>query len=198
MAITEETVGRIANDFQPRLLMFRLQHYQEFRPEPFDLSGWSPRMRDLLRALLLPLTDVDDALVPLLYAMADQERHAVIEKAHEPEALVVSALFGYCHDEEFSTVFVGQIASQVNACRKRIGEEADLEPRAVGSILKSLRLTTDSLNSFGRGLRFTVAVRRRIHQLLKIYRLTPNDPARVEGCSLCKEMSTDGARPCGQ
>ena len=166
-ALDEETVERIANDFQPRLLMFRVQHYQEFRPEPLDLSGWSPRMRDLLRALLLPLTDVDDALVPLLYAMADQERHAVIEKAHEPEALVITALFGYCHDKESSTVLVGQIASQVNVCRKRIGEEADLKPRAVGSILESLGLTTDSLNSFGRGLRFTVAVKRKFTSYYK-------------------------------
>ncbi len=153
-------------------------------------------MRDLLCALVLPLTDVKDALVPLLEAMVDQERHAVIEKAHEPEALVISALFGYCHDKESTTVLVGQIASQVNVCRKRIGEEADLKPRAVGSILKSLGLTTDKLDSFGRGLHLTVAVRRRIHQLLQIYKLTPTDPARVGGCSLCEEMmSTDGAGP---
>ena len=36
-------------------------------------------------------------------------------------------------------------------------DEADLKPRAVGSILKSLGLTTDKLDSFGRELRLSVA-----------------------------------------
>ena len=80
-------------------------------------------------------------------------------------------------------MLVGQIASQVNACRKRIGEEADLKPRAVGSILKSLGLATDKVDSFGRGL--------------QIYNLRPTDTARVAGCSLCEEMmGTDGLKPC--
>jgi len=85
-------------------------------------------------------------------------------------------------------VLVGQIASQVNLCRKRIGEEADLKPRAVGSILKSLGLATDKVDSFGRGLHLTVAVKRRIHQLLQIYNLKATDPARIAECVLCDEM----------
>jgi hypothetical protein len=114
----------------------------------------------------------------------------------EPEALVVSALFGYCHDEDSTSVLVGQIAFQVNAWRKRIGEEADLKPRLVGSILRSLGLATDKLDSFGRGLRLTAAVKRRIHQLEQIYDVTSTDRPRIEGCSLCEEMmKAYGAEP---
>src|SRR5438445_13686157 len=111
-----------------------------------------------------------------------------------PRPLVITALFSYCHQRETSTVLVAQIASRVNACRKRIGEEADLKPRAVGSILKSLGLTTDKLDSFGRGLRLTVMAKRRIHQLLQSYNLAPTDSASVARCVLCREMMrTDGA-----
>jgi len=60
--LAEETVECIANDFQPRLLMFRLRHYREFRPDDGDLSAFSPRMRDLLRALLSPLRGFKDTL----------------------------------------------------------------------------------------------------------------------------------------
>ena len=89
-------------------------------------------------------------------------------------------------------MFVGEIASWVNACRKEIGEEADLKPRAVGSILKSLGLTTDKLDSFGRGLRLTVGVKRRIHQLRQAYGLKPTE-ASIAECVLCEEMMrTDG------
>jgi hypothetical protein len=194
-ALDEETVERVATDFQPRLLMFRLQHYREFHPEPLDLSPLTPRMGDLVRALVLPLRDVKEARTPVFDALQEQMYQAASERAQEPEALVITALFSYCHQRETSTVLVGQIASWVNACRKRIGEEPDLKPRAVGSILKSLGLTTDKLDSFGRGLRLTTTVKRRIHQLLQSYNLTPND-SRTSGCALCEEMMrTDGAEP---
>ena len=193
-ALDEETIEQIANHFQPRLLMFRLRHYRELRPVPIDCSTWSSRVRDLARALVFPLGDAEDeVLIPVVAAIIEQGKQARVEREQEPEALVVSALFGYCHDEESTSVLVGQIASQVNACRKSIGEEADLKPRAVGSTLKSLGLATDKLDSFGRGLRLTDAVKRRIHQLRESCNLMVG---RVGGCSLCEEMmSTDGAGP---
>ena len=88
-------------------------------------------------------------------------------------------------------------AEAVRGCKRiqeKIGEEADLKPRAVGSILKSLGLTTDKLDSFGRELRLTAMVKRRIHQLLQSYNLTPADSACIRRCVLCQEMMrTDGA-----
>jgi len=196
-ALDEETVERIANDFQPRLLMFRLRHYRELRPVPIDCSTWSSRMRDLARALVFSLGDAgDEVLISVIGAIIEQGEQARVEREQEPEALVVSALFGYCHDEDSTSVLVGQIASQVNLCRKRIGEEADLKPRLVGSILRSLGLATDKLDSFGRGLRLTAAVKRRVHQLEQIYDVTSTDRPRIEGCSLCEEMmKAYGAEP---
>jgi len=70
-ALDEETVQRIASDFQSRFLMFRLQHYGEYRPEPMDLSPLSPRMQDLVCALLVPLRDVKDALAPIFDALEE-------------------------------------------------------------------------------------------------------------------------------
>jgi hypothetical protein len=113
-ALDEETVQRIADDFQARLLMFRLQHYREFQPEPIDHSQFNPRIRDMVCALLLPLRGEKEFLAPLYEALEEQLRQAAIEKADEPEALVTIALFCYCHDAEFSAVLVGQIAAKVN------------------------------------------------------------------------------------
>ena len=190
-ALDEETAHGIADDFQARLLMFRLQHYREFRPDPLDLSGLSPRMRDLMCALVLPLRGVEEALAPLFDALEQQLRQAVIEKADEPEALVVIALFSYCHDAKFSTVLVGQIAARVNENRRNAGEEADLKPRAVDAILKSLGLSTEKVSSFGRGLQLTETVKRRIHQLLRSYNLGSTDP-RTSGCVLCEDNDAYG------
>ena len=194
-ALDEETVRRIADDFQARLLMFRLQHYRESRPKSVDLSPLSPRMQDIVHALALPLRDAKAALAPLCVALDGQAFQAAAERAHEPEALVVNALFSYCHQPETSTVLVGQIASLVNEERRRTGEEADLKPRAVGSILKSLGLVTDKVDSFGRGLRLTGVVKRRIHQFLQSYNFAATDPS-ISGCVLCEEMMrADGVEP---
>jgi|ERR1700687_4934959 len=106
-------------------------------------------------------------------------RRAEVERANEPEALVVIALFSYCHAKDSSTVLVGQVATWINACRRNIGEEADLKPRAVGAILKSLGFTTDKVDSFGRGLRLTVEVKRKIHQLMQSYTLSPFQPTTI-------------------
>jgi hypothetical protein len=152
-------------------------------------------MQDLLCALLVPLRDVKDALAPIWDALEEQFRQAEVERQLEPEALVVTALFSHCHAEDSSTVLVGQIATWVNECRRNIGEEASLKPRAVGAILKSLGFTTGKVDSFGRGLRLTVEVKRKIHQLLQSYNLTTS-ASRTGGCPLCKEMMrTKSAEP---
>jgi hypothetical protein len=189
-ALDEETVQRIASDFQARFLMFRLQHYREYRPTPIDRSLLSPRMQDLVLALLVPLRDVKDAMPPILDALKEQVHQAEVERANEPEALVLIALFNYCHANDSSTVLVGQLATWVNACRRNLGEEADLKPRAVGAILKSVGFTTEKLDSFGRGLHLTAEVKRKIHQLMQSYNLKPTDPRdpRISGCVLCKEF----------
>jgi len=150
--LDDQTIECIANDFQPRLLMFRLRYHREFRLEPMDLSGaLSPRIGDLLRALFLPLRVRKEILNPLRQAVLDQVVQAKVESVHEPEAVVIRALFSYCHQPETSAVFVGHIASWINACRKKIGEETDLKARAVGSILKSLRPCYGQVGQFRPG-----------------------------------------------
>ena len=76
------------------------------------------------------------------------------------------------------------VASRINVTRKQLGEEADLKPRKVGAILKSLRFKTKTMGSLGRGIELTKEHRERIHDLLKVYGLTNGATAE---CSLCKE-----------
>ena len=77
-------------------------------------------MQDLTRALLLPLGRSQDGLAAIWDALTEQVFQAAVDRSDEPEALVVTALFDYCHDKEVSTVLVGQIAYRVKACRKKL------------------------------------------------------------------------------
>ena len=85
------------------------------------------------------------------------------------------------------------MASCVNSSLKQVGEEADLKPRAVGAILKSLGFATEKLDSFGRGIQLTHQVKRRIHQLQRSYDLKAADAASRD-CALCEEVSFEQRR----
>jgi hypothetical protein len=68
----------------------------------------------------------------------------------------------------------------------------------VGTILKSLGFITDKLSAYGRGLRLTPKVKRKIHDLLRSYGLKPNDP-RTDSCAFCEEaFPTDRSAPAVQ
>ena len=188
--LDEAAAECVANDFQNRLLMFRLQHYRKVVPATIKMSLISPRVRDLASALLTPFTDSESNLTAILAAINEQGAQAVAERTLEPEALVINALRDFCHDKNFSQLLVGEIAFHVNEARQELGEEADLKPRAIGPILRSLGLGTDKLSSFGRGIRLTAPVKRRIHQLVHIYNL---QPSRIDGCILCQEFSPAAA-----
>ncbi|MFZ3211579.1 MAG: hypothetical protein WA188_08695 [Terriglobales bacterium] len=128
--LDDAAVERIADDFQSRLLMFRLLHHREFVLPTMDLSRFGPRIRDLVRALMTPLGDSNNEVYRQLWqALINQECNARVDRAHEPEALVTIALFSWCHANGAETNLVGQIAALVNGNRKRLGEEADLKPR---------------------------------------------------------------------
>ena len=92
-----------------------------------------------------------------------------------------------CHQEKASRVLCGQIAERINATLKWEGEEAELEPRAVGEKLRSLGLTTGRQGSLGRGIQLTSAVRGKIHELARAYSLHPGSDPKFAGCSLCRE-----------
>ena len=188
--LAEDTLQEIAAHFQSLLLTFRLAHYREFeirRPPEF-----TPRMQALAGALMLPFREDQETMLALTEALREQDRDARLERDNEPSYLVVRALFEVCHEEKESAekapkVLCGHIAKRLNFALHGIGE-AELDPRAVGPILKSLGLTTGRLGSLGRGIKLTSAVRARVHELAQAYSLHPGSQARFAGCSLCTKI----------
>jgi hypothetical protein len=84
--LDDVAVERVADDLQSRLLMFRLRRYRDFGPHAMDLSLFSPRMRDLVRALVPPLANNNELSWQLWEALIDQEHNARVDRSHEPEA----------------------------------------------------------------------------------------------------------------
>jgi transcription initiation factor TFIIIB Brf1 subunit/transcription initiation factor TFIIB len=143
-------------------------------------------MQRLASALLLPFYEDKETRLVVAEALIEQNHHAQCERSDDPEYLVIRALGAFCHQKGRSTALVGEVAEKINTTRKSLGEEADLKARKVGAILKAIGLGTEEISRFGRGLRLTTGVRRKIHELARAYGLQPSGPACAK-CSFCAD-----------
>lgn len=81
------------------------------------------------------------------------------------QKLVLEAVLKLIHATKENALTVGAIARETNKLLERMGEILSLQPRAVGSILRSLRIPTEGLGAQGRGITLLKSVRTRIHFL---------------------------------
>lgn len=101
-----------------------------------------------------------------------------------------------CHEAKRDRLYVGEITLDLNAKIIASGGQLELSDRMVGSVLKSLGLTTRRLDRHGRGLVLDGPTRLRIHRLA----LEHNAPSAEEafpGCTECAQTqppATEGVR----
>ena len=206
--IDKFTLDRIAAEQQAKLLMFRLENVDRVCPSSpawaQKIETFSPKLRDITRALAVPLLGDEHLESELIQALEAQDEEAVLDRNREPAWYVVKGLFGYCHPPQAGEVTVGGIAEKVNKLRMAAGEERLLKARKVGAILKMLGVKTISLGSWGRGIEFTAQFHRKVHALARQFGITRRDITNWQAvkngyggptCDLCVEFDlTAGLR----
>jgi energy-coupling factor transporter ATP-binding protein EcfA2 len=159
------TQEKIGEEFQGQFLDFRLQNYSRISTKvTIEMPDFTPRMRDLARALAAPLRGHRQLEQQLLDDLLSLNEEAKLSRHSEPEWAVATALFQECHCTTGSLT-VGTLTETVNEVLGRIGESYALKPRAVGDVLRSLRLQTHKLGNLGRGLRITQQLTEQVHRL---------------------------------
>jgi hypothetical protein len=204
LPLDEETADRIASEFQSKLLMFRFETYsavKNFEVPSSATQGMTPRTKQLARALLAPLPEDPEMTAGVITALRESDEDLRIERRLEDEWLVAETLYAVCHEEHgkggfVSEILVGGIAAEVNQKLKDQGEDRRLKDRKVGAILKPLGLRTKDLGRHGRGLEFTIALKRLIHQIAQRMGINRRTIATLRGlevgfggvpCPLCEE-----------
>jgi hypothetical protein len=170
------------------------------------MPDFTPRMKDLARALAVPLLGDATKEKELFKLLAPHDKEARLNRHGEPEWAVATALFHDGH-QSTTTLTVGDLAVTVCQVLAANGETYELKPRAVGETLRALGLSTEKLGNEGRGLRLTRSVRHQIHQLARDMGLKRSDLLRhmtVEAgygglsCALCEDyglmICEDGKR----
>ena len=206
--IDKFTLDRIAAEQQSKMLGFRVESLDRFCPlSPASaqrIETFSPKLRDIARALAVPLLRDQHLESELIQALESQDEEAVLDRSHEPAWQVARVLFELCHPPRPGEETVGSITKRVNRLRIEAGEKP-FKSRKVSAILKNLRVKTMSLGSWGRGIELTAHFRRKAHALARQLGITRRDVTNwmaVRGgyggppCDLCVEFElTAGLGP---
>jgi len=183
--LNDKTLKDLENEYQPRLLMYRLENF------PSVLSSTADDMIDLTLPLLAVARNLGHCFAEtelrstLNNLLKDQDEEVRGERLVEHRAVVLEALLVLCHEPNRQSVTVEEVTELVNALLMGRGENICLSDRGVGAQLKSLQIFTRRLSGGrNRGIQFDLSNRTKMHQLASDYDVPL--PLVQEGTECCQ------------
>lgn len=174
------TQQEIASELQSRLVAYRSRNIGKVRESEFDLPAFGSPTRILARVLGACIVDAPDLQAGLVPLLEEHEEKIRAARWVDLRCVVLEALVFHCHRGQEDRVYVGEITRTAAVIQKGRGETAQLEPRAIGHLLRSFGFCLRR-DSKGWALALTDTVRRRIHRLARDFDLS----AVREGVAMC-------------
>jgi hypothetical protein len=163
------TQGRqLADDFQPRLLRYRLSQHRLVANSDFDCQQFSPEVRQQARVLGAAVAGAPALQAGVAAALEALDEQSRVEHSQNLDAVVLEALLVLCHENN-PAAYVLEVTTLTNGILLARHEQGELSPKAVGAILrKKLGL---SLQRKGPGYELALGrdVCRHIHRLAASY-----------------------------
>jgi hypothetical protein len=178
---------QIANDFQPKLLMYRLRNHRRVVESKYDVPEFLSPVRELARCLGACVPDEPELQRGIGSLLGELNEELEADRAIDLNAAVVEAMLCFCHGKARQFARVAEITNAVNAILERSGELLELKPRTIGYKLKALGLTTKRLDAAGRGMPLLRATRALIHRLARDYAVLAG--RGNQECSDCEHVS---------
>jgi hypothetical protein len=187
--------SKLALEFQPQLLEYRLRNFAKVRDSTADLPGAPAVVRILARILCASVADAPELQVRARGVLEHQRQAQAKRFWLDPRALVVEAALARCHEPKRQEIRVGELTADVLALFASRGQQRDVEPRKVGAILDSVGISRERFRD-GYILQFTDEVRQRLHRLARVYEIpvTQESAAKCAQClaSITAEDSNGG------
>jgi hypothetical protein len=156
----------IANDFQGKLLRYRMVQYDAVRNSNFECSDFIPQMQDVVQALMTPLIDCGDFRKSILSSLMSRNRDCAGARFTDLNCVVIEAALAFCHDSTKEDFFVKEIADAADAILLGRHEDSKISPKAAGQALRGLGLFPERVTD-GYRLTLSDAHREKIHWLAK-------------------------------
>ena len=176
----------IADEFQPKLLMYRLANYSRVAKCDFDVPYFLPPVRELACFLGACGPDAPEFQQQIIALLKERNEEVQTDRSTNLFSFVVEAMLSLCHEYKRQSVRVAEVADRVNAILSQHGEILTVNAKAVGTRLSKLHLYTKRLDAKSRGLLLTDAALQLIHKLAEDYQIVS---AQAEKCPYCKAFA---------
>lgn len=177
---------RIADEFQAKLLRYRLTNLGRIRTPEIDVSELTAPMQDVARALGSCVADDKDLQIGLVQLLHESEKDVRLDPSIDFGSVILEGLLSFCHNDGRLHVLCGELADCVNEIWAKRGEGREIKPESVGWKLRALDLRTAPIDGAGKGLWLTEAVRSQIHSLAQAYGVPSLRQAAQVECRNCK------------
>jgi hypothetical protein len=188
--LDRETEEALAQQFQSRLLAFRLANFTQTRNSRFDTPDLSSPAGDAARSLGVCFSNEPDLQGEIVSLLRTSDTHARVLRTTTRESLAVEALLFHVHEAQGDLgagVHVGLLAKTIEVLSTGRGDPIRLSPRAVGQLLRSLNFTTGRLDRNGRGIVLLKDIVARVHEVAWD-RQVPSLAQGAPGCAQCQCM----------
>jgi hypothetical protein len=182
IAIDEQLQKRIADEFQPQLLSYRLQNVSKLSTSGIEvekLSAATEQLAFIIAASLSEDPELARETVRLLQAQADDIR---AQQLLDVDRVLVEVLWGLIHKEATNAVLVNDLAKYVNVLLQSRGVQLSYSAVEIGWKLRAAGIPRHAIAA-GREVVLDVVNRRRIHNLACYY-----DFSSAQSVPDCREM----------
>jgi hypothetical protein len=182
LSATEEK--RLAEEFQPMLLDYRLKTFKAVRDSTFDVPQFTPEMRELAISLGSSAagdTELTCGIIPLLTPDDDEAR---VHRSVRLECVIAVVLLALVHERKAKRLIVSEITRFVNAALQANGESVEYSPKEIGWRFTTLGIHTRRIHG-GKGVLFDREFSRLVHHLARKLGVEMS-PAQFPQCPDCQ------------
>jgi hypothetical protein len=167
--------ARVAEEFQNRLLAYRLANFSKMAPPTFDLGRFNAPVQALAHSLAGAVVGDDDLQAQIVPYLQQLDADIQTYGATTLNAIIVEVLVARRNDLELGDT---ELAGYVNTIISGRGGSKQVSPETVGWKLKGLGLHTIPISRGFKGLKM-VDVRPKIAKLAAVYGLSVPDDMSV-------------------
>ena len=182
--LTDATEREVANDFQSKLLRFRMVNRQRVCDAEVNTRVFVPAMREEVRAWLAPICDCPDLRKSVNSSLLQQSQDVQGDRLSNDQCVVAEAALFFCHKPNTDHFFIGDLAETANDLLRGRHDDRVLTDKKVGLLLRALGIHGERVVK-GYKVSLTDGVREQIHRVAEAYQVVAVQDG-VARCAHCR------------